>query len=307
MIIISIINHVLQNKNEKITSTYGNRAYTINGKTVTDTHKGIDLIDSVNKVDYIIAFEDGIVENARDGVQGYDETKSAGNYVLIKHENNYYTRYLHMENGSVKVKSGDTVTKGSVLGFIGASGMVTGAHLHFEIKKENTNVDPLPYLEGKLTIKQKTFLGTPQEENRQIDQIIINAKDNNLRVRKTPNGTILGYIKNGIYNILNKETKDGYDWYNIEQDLWVAYSDEWAKIIEKENQEQNEENQNEENQTEENKPEENKPEENQETKEDNEEDLVNQEENDYKLIYTCKKDGLYAINLYKDEKLYIKK
>ena len=209
----NIINHVLKNQNEKITSNYGNRSFYMQDRLVSDFHKGIDLIDKNEKNDHIIAFEDGIVIETRDSVEGYDATKSAGNYVYIKHDNNYTTRYLHMKLGSVRVKKGDKVKKGSIIGYTGATGYVTGTHVHFEIRNNNIAEDPLPYLEGtNKIIKTKIYLGTQVTKDTTKDQIMIKENVTDLRVRESPNGKILGYINTGIYNIISKDTKDGYDW-----------------------------------------------------------------------------------------------
>lgn len=59
---------------------------------------------------------------------------SYGNYVIIKHANNYYTMYGHMTT-DVKVKAGQTVTKGQIIGAMGDSGSSTGTHLHFGVSK----------------------------------------------------------------------------------------------------------------------------------------------------------------------------
>ena len=122
--------------------------------------------------------------------------------------------------------------------------------------------------------KKKEYLGNPVVMDANKSQITINAKDNNLHVRKSPNGNILGYIKNGTYNILNKETKDNYDWYQVESDKWVAFSNKWAtlsipNIIENK--------------------------------------VIEEQKEEYKLVYSCEKEDIYAIKLYKGEKLYIKK
>lgn len=264
---MSIVNHVLKNGNEKITSSYGNRTFTINDKKVSDFHKGIDLIDANTKSDYVVAFEDGIVIAYRDEVKGYDEKKSSGNYVYIKHENNYQTRYYHMAYGTVVVKTGDRVKKGDILGYTGATGWVTGTHVHFEIKENEINQDPLPYLEGKKQIqKTKIYLGEPQEIDINTNQITINEKNNELRVRDKPNGNILGYLKNGTYNFYDKERNKDYDWYKIGDNMWIAYSVDWAKV-----------------------------------------NYKKEKKEEYELVYTCEENDIYAIKLYKGEKLYIKR
>ena len=71
-----------------------------------------------------------------------------------------YSVYYHMQKGFVKVKVGDSVTKGQVIGYMGLTGYSTGAHLHFGVYSNlTTHVDPLPYLKGEknfeLTTKSK--------------------------------------------------------------------------------------------------------------------------------------------------------
>ncbi len=138
-------NPVLKLGNHKVTSKYGMR--TIFGKK--QMHNGIDLVGANSTLDYIIAFADGTVEISR-------FSSSGGEYVKINHGNGIYTRYLHMQSGSRKVKAGEAVKKGQVLGYMGATGNVTGAHLHFDICINASYVDPEPYLKGeKVFIKDK--------------------------------------------------------------------------------------------------------------------------------------------------------
>lgn len=289
----NIINHVLKNQNEKITSNYGNRSFYMQDRLVSDFHKGIDLIDKNEKNDHIIAFEDGIVIETRDSVEGYDATKSAGNYVYIKHDNNYTTRYLHMKLGSVRVKKGDKVKKGSIIGYTGATGYVTGTHVHFEIRNNNIAEDPLPYLEGtNKIIKTKIYLGTQVTKDTTKDQIMIKENVTDLRVRESPNGKILGYINPGIYNIISKDTKDGYDWYQIDTDYYVAYDPKWATIYLKENNLNID------------------LEKQIEILKQKVEQLTKENESlkeEGKLIYTASQNDIYAIKLYQGEKLYLKK
>ena len=289
----NIINHVLKNQNEKITSNYGNRSFYMQDRLVSDFHKGIDLIDKNEKNDHIIAFEDGIVIETRDSVEGYDATKSAGNYVYIKHDNNYTTRYLHMKLGSVRVKKGDKVKKGSIIGYTGATGYVTGTHVHFEIRNNNIAEDPLPYLEGtNKIIKTKIYLGTQVTKDTTKDQIMIKENVTDLRVRESPNGKILGYINPGIYNIISKDTKDGYDWYQIDTDYYVAYDPKWATIYLKETSLNID------------------LEKQIEILKQKVEQLTKENESlkeEGKLIYTATQNDIYAIKLYQGEKLYLKK
>ena len=64
---------------------------------------------------------------------------------MIDHGNGLSTMYNHMQN-TIKVKVGQRVSRGQAIGNIGATGYVTGAHLHFEVKVNGKNVNPSLYL-----------------------------------------------------------------------------------------------------------------------------------------------------------------
>lgn len=128
---------VLKNGYEYKTSGYGNRTYTMNGKQVSDFHLGIDLISAKYGTDYIVVFESGKVTYA-----GYNG--GYGNVVYIDHGNGYQTRYAHQKYLNVKV--GDYVKKGDVLGYMGATGNVTGAHVHFEVRINGNTINPYDYV-----------------------------------------------------------------------------------------------------------------------------------------------------------------
>lgn len=138
-------NPVLKKKKHKITSPYGMR--TIFG--TKQFHKGVDFVGKNSTLDYIIACEAGVVTISKNST-------TAGEYVQIDHGNGIFTRYLHMRSGSRKVKVGDKVKKGQVLGYMGSTGNSTGAHLHFDITVNGEYVNPIPYLEGtKHIVKPK--------------------------------------------------------------------------------------------------------------------------------------------------------
>lgn len=138
-------NSVLKKGKHKVTSPFGMR--TIFGKR--SMHNGIDLVGEGSTLDYIIAFADGIVKISKN-------SSSAGEYVELNH-GSCYTRYLHMKKGSRTVKVGQAVKKGQILGYMGATGNVTGAHLHFDIKVNNEFVDPAPYLKGEKEFNKADF------------------------------------------------------------------------------------------------------------------------------------------------------
>ena len=104
-------------------------------------HKGMDFA-TWRSGDPIIATANGRVVNAT-----YDD--SFGYYVIIQHKYGYYTRYAHMS--SFIVKKGQMVSQGDVIGYVGASGVATGAHLHYEVHIGSEVVDPANFINVKLT------------------------------------------------------------------------------------------------------------------------------------------------------------
>lgn len=114
-------------KDTFVTSRYGPRW--------NRPHKGVDL--NAGMGDKILAVEQGIVIKAGKG-RGY------GKMVRIKHANGYETVYAHMSK--IKVKEGDRVRKGDVVGKAGNTGTSSGVHLHFEIIKDGKHINPQSYL-----------------------------------------------------------------------------------------------------------------------------------------------------------------
>jgi len=83
--------------------------------------------------------------SAADGTVIYSGWKDGyGNMIVVKHENGYITVYAH--NTSNEVQEGDTVQRGQRIALSGMTGLVTGAHLHFEVRKYLTPLNPLRML-----------------------------------------------------------------------------------------------------------------------------------------------------------------
>lgn len=159
----------------KVTSGYGNRTYTYQGKKVSDFHKGIDLVGG----EEIIATADGkVVSTCNKG-----EQYGTGCYVRIEHSNGLQTLYFHLKSGSVTVKKGQKVTKGQVIGIIGKTGKATGVHLHYQIDKGSsaTAIDPTEYvLNGKEIVEEAPI--TPEEPKDPVNESLL------LLVRRTIRG-----------------------------------------------------------------------------------------------------------------------
>ncbi len=102
-------------------------------------HGGIDIVRPGGSSGCtVVAAESGTVTFA--GWYG-----SGGYTVIINHGGGLTTMYCHMQPG-LKVRTGQYVSRGQAIGKIGATGYVTGAHLHFEVKVNGNNVNPAPYL-----------------------------------------------------------------------------------------------------------------------------------------------------------------
>lgn len=98
-------------------------------------HKGIDI--DLNKGDKVLAAFDGKVRIAR-------RNNGFGNVVIVRHYNGLETVYAHLSK--IKVKSGDIVTSGQVLGLGGATGHATGTHLHFEVRYLGHALNPANFI-----------------------------------------------------------------------------------------------------------------------------------------------------------------
>lgn len=141
-----------------VTSKYGNRTVTVNGKTTTGKHHGIDMIAQPNKKNEdIIAYADGTVVAVRKTGAQYGK----GCYIRLQHSNGKQTMYYHLKTNTIKLNKGDKVKKGDKLGTIGTTGNSTGVHLHFQIDKGSnaTSEDPAPYL-----FEGKEFIPEPKPE-----------------------------------------------------------------------------------------------------------------------------------------------
>jgi murein DD-endopeptidase MepM/ murein hydrolase activator NlpD len=101
-----------------------------------DLHRAIDI--ACRQGDVVVAADAGTVVYAEWGWAGY------GNLVVIDHGNGFKSYYGHLYGFYVDV--GDQVERGQPLGAIGNTGLSTGPHLHFEIRKDGVPCNPIDYL-----------------------------------------------------------------------------------------------------------------------------------------------------------------
>ncbi|KAA0072660.1 M23 family peptidase [Tardiphaga sp. P9-11] len=113
-------------------SGFGGRRHPILG--YTKMHTGVDWSTPYGTP--IFASGNGVIEKAAwEG--GY------GKYIRIKHNNGYETAYGHMSAFAKGMEPGKRVRQGQVIGFVGSTGMSTGAHVHYEILVNGRFVDPM--------------------------------------------------------------------------------------------------------------------------------------------------------------------
>jgi murein DD-endopeptidase MepM/ murein hydrolase activator NlpD len=72
-----------------------------------------------------------------------------GNFVLIQHGGGASTGYAHIRNGGTFVSSGQRVSAGQNIGSVGMTGAATGCHLHFEVRTNGTQINPVPFMSDR--------------------------------------------------------------------------------------------------------------------------------------------------------------
>ena len=123
------------------------------GTNTYEDHSGTDFaLPSLKSMDEgvnILAAYAGTVRAIRDGepdgaylAGARVSDKECGNGVVLDHEGGWQTQYCHLKRGSIRVKSGDRLTEGAVLGQVGLSGQSEFPHLHLTLRKNGVEIDP---------------------------------------------------------------------------------------------------------------------------------------------------------------------
>ena len=142
-------------------SGFGARRHPILG--YVKMHTGVDWAAPTGTP--ILAAGNGVIESS--GWHG-----GYGRQTVIRHPNGYETSYNHQSAFANWVKPGAKVRQGQVIGYVGASGLATGAHLHYELIVNGTKVDPMRVRlpNGKI-LKGDDLLAFKKERER-IDQLL---------------------------------------------------------------------------------------------------------------------------------------
>lgn len=123
----------------RITSEFGYRDHPTIGRHAP--HGGVDI--GANTGDTVRCFADGTVEYV-------GENSDYGLYLRVKHANGVSSFYAHCNK--ICVKKGQKVKVGEKIAEVGSTGQATGPHLHFEIKLNDTRLNPLYYIESAKTV-----------------------------------------------------------------------------------------------------------------------------------------------------------
>jgi len=129
-----------------------------------------------NGTDYVAAVGTPVMAAGNGKVIEASYNKYNGNYVFIQHGEKYVTKYLHLKKRGVK--RGETVKQGQTVGYLGSTGMVTGAHLHYEFLVNGVHRNPrtveLPKAEPIDPKERDAFM--------QIAETRLHELDNNKRI-----------------------------------------------------------------------------------------------------------------------------
>lgn len=146
----------------RFTSSFGMRKHPILGRY--KLHSGVDW--AAPRGTPIMAAGNGTIESIGRRA-GY------GNSIVIRHANGYETTYNHMSGYAKGLKAGARVRQGTVIGYVGSTGLSTGNHLHFEVLVNNRFVDP-----QKIKVPRGSELGGAdlasfEKERRRIDALLV--------------------------------------------------------------------------------------------------------------------------------------
>jgi murein DD-endopeptidase MepM/ murein hydrolase activator NlpD len=148
----------------RLSSRFGMRRHPILG--YTRLHRGLDF--AAPRGTPIYAAGDGqIVALGRNG--------DFGKYIRIRHRNGYETAYAHMNGYARRLKKGERVKQGQVIGYVGSTGLATGPHLHYEVLRHKKPVNP-----RDLEVPAQTSLTDAELDKLRMAQTAIGTRINAL-------------------------------------------------------------------------------------------------------------------------------
>jgi murein DD-endopeptidase MepM/ murein hydrolase activator NlpD len=123
-------------------------------------HAGMDFSSRTGTIVY--ATGDGVVEKADNSASGY------GNHIVIRHGYGYQTLYGHLSK--YKVRAGQKIKRGDVIGYVGSTGRSEAPHLHYEVHRNGEVVNPLNFYYGNISAKEYILISKlANQENQSLD------------------------------------------------------------------------------------------------------------------------------------------
>ena len=149
----------------RLSSSFGLRKHPILG--FNKLHQGTDFAAKTGTP--IMASGNGVIEMAQ-------KYKGYGNYILIKHNSTYKTAYAHLSKFSKRIRKGNRVSQGEIIGYVGSTGMSTGPHLHYEVIANGKKINS-----QKLKLPSGKILDSDSRNKFEFERIKIDVKIAQLR------------------------------------------------------------------------------------------------------------------------------
>ena len=123
-------------------------------------HAGMDF--SARTGTPVFATGDGVVERADNTASGY------GNHIVLRHGYGYQTLYGHLSK--YKVRAGQRIKRGDIIGYVGSTGRSEAPHLHYEVHKNGEVVNPLNFYYGNISAAEYIAISKlANQENQSLD------------------------------------------------------------------------------------------------------------------------------------------
>ena len=152
----------------RLSSRYGARKHPVLG--YTKMHRGLDFAAPSGTP--VFAAGDGVIEKV--GWNG-----SYGKYIKIRHTGIYKTAYAHLSSYHKNIRVGKRVSQGKTIGYVGTTGRSTGPHLHYEVLRNNRQVNPMNIkLPAGKNVPQKKLKAYKNHVKTIMMQKIVLEKDN---------------------------------------------------------------------------------------------------------------------------------
>ena len=195
----------------------------------------------------LYSMSDGIVSKIDNSHPDDPDMMAYGNYIIISYPKEVAASiFAHLKKNSCVVKEKDKVAQLQKVAQVGNSGYSFGNHLHLEVCKslsfsrhngEDYIRNKDVYINSWYIVDPDTqrdypipsLLIEPVEEDITVNQVHVTGTD--LRVRKSPEGEIVGYAEEGYYNYTESVEAGGYIWVHV-GNYWIAGNTDVSEIIE---------------------------------------------------------------------------